>query len=245
MIIYVDLVFLLNVVLDFILLMSVSVVLTRNAKIKRLILGSLIGGMSTFILFININSVMLFLIKIILGIMMIIVTFGYHDIKYTFNNYFYLMTISFSLGGSLYLLMDNGIYSYLLLIIGFSFICFMYVKQIKKFRDNYVNYYKVSIYYKNKIINVTGYLDTGNKLYDNYKHRPIILLSKKINYNLMDVIYVPYVSLNEENILKCIKPDKVIVNNKTFSNYLVGLSKNKFQIDGVECILHSKMKGEL
>ena len=240
MIIYVDLIFLLNIFLDFILLMSVSVVLTRNVKVKRLILGSLIGGVSTFTLFISLNSVLLFIIKIILGILMVIITF-----KYTYNNLFYLLTISFSIGGVMYLLMDKGYYNYFILIIGFIIVSLMYVKQIKKFKNNYSDYYLVEIYFNNQKYQLTGYLDTGNKLYDNYKHRPVILIDKKIKYNLEDVIYVTYLSLNNTSILRCIKPEKVIINNQCFKNYLVGFSNQKIKIDGVNCILHSKMKGEL
>lgn len=245
MIIYVDMVFLLNIFLDFILLMSVSVILTRNASIKRIILGSIIGGVSTGLLFININSILSLLLKIILGILMCITTFGFRNIKYTWNNLFYLLTTSFSVGGVLYLLMDKGIYNYVILIIGFMIVCCLYVKQIKKFKNNYSDYYNVEIYYKKKVIKLVGYLDTGNKLYDNYKHRPVVLISQKLDYNLEDVLYVPYVSLNDEKILKCLKADKIIVNKHVFKNYLIGLSNKKFKIDGVDCILHSKMKGEL
>ena len=245
MIVYVDVVFILNVLLDFILLMSVSVILTRNAKLKRIILGSIIGGVSTFVLFISINSFLLFLLKIILGIVMVIVTFGYHNLKYTYNNMFYLLTLSFSISGGLYLLKDYGIYNYLILIIGFIFINILYIKQIKKFKNNYTNYYVVKIYYQNNVYTLNGFLDTGNKLYDNYHHRPIIIVNQKLSYNLEDVLYVPYVSLNNESILKCLKVEKIIINNHTFKNYLIGLSEKRFQIDGINCLLHSEMKGKI
>ena len=245
MTIYVDLVFLLNIFLDFILLMSVSVILTRNVKVKKIILGSLVGGISTFLLFINVNSILSLLLKLLLGLLMVITTFGYKDIKYTLNNLFYLYTLSFSVGGVMYLLMEKGFYNYIILIIGFIIVLMMYIKQYKSYQDNYVNYYKVEIYLKNKKYLLTGFLDTGNKLYDNYKHRPVIIIDKKIKYNLEDIIYVPYLSLNNESILKCLKTDKVIINNHIFKNYLVGLSNKKINIDGINCILHSKMKGDL
>jgi len=245
MIIYVDLVFLLNIFLDFILLMSVSVTLVRNASIKRLFLGSLIGGVSTLILFISVSSILLIIIKIILGLLMVITCFGFKSIKYTFNNLFYLYTISFSVGGGLYLLKNKYFYNYFILIIGFIIVCFIYVKQIKKFKIHYSEYYNVTIYYNDKEIKLVGYLDTGNKLYDNYKGRPIILIDKEIEYNLEDVIYVSYISLNNESILKCLKPKKIVINNHSFYNYLIGLSNKKFRLDGVDCILHSEMKGVL
>lgn len=243
MIIYVDLVFLLNMTLDFLLLMSVSVILTRNIKIKRILLGSLVGGISTLLLFIQMNSITSFIIKIILGLLMVLVTFGYHSIKYTFNNLFYLYTLSFSVGGVMYLLIDKVYYNYIILIIGFAIVLFLYIKMIKNYQVSYHNYYKVRIYIKDKVYDVIGYLDTGNKLYDTYKKRPVIILDKKIKYNLEDIIYVPYTSLNNSSVLKCLKIDKVIINNHVFKNYLVGMANKKINIDGINCILHSKMKG--
>ena len=245
MIIYIDVIFFLNVFLDFLLLMAVSVILTRNTKIKRIILGSIVGGVSTLLLFVNISSFASLFFKIMLGIIMIIVTFGYQDIKYTINNLFYLYTLSFSVGGVMYLLMEKGIYNYLVLIIGFIIVLFLYIKQNKNYQDNYSNYHKVEIYFKDRKYLLTGYLDTGNKLYDTYKHRPIIITSKKINYNLEDVIYVPCLTINSEGVLKCLKVDKIIINKHVFKNYLIGLSNKKINIDGVNCILHSKMKGDL
>ena len=240
MIIYIDLVFLLNILLDFILLMSVSVILTRNTNVKRIILGSIVGGLSTLLLFININNL---IIKIILGILMVLVTFGYHNLKYTLNNLFYLYTLSFSVGGVMYLLMDNLYYNYLILVLGFIIVLVLYIKMIKNYQTSFTNYYKVEIFIKNKKYLLTGYLDTGNKLYDTYKHRPVVIISKKIKYNLEDVIYVPYESLNNNSVLRCLKIDKIIINKHVFTNYLVGLSNNKIKIDGINCILHSKMKG--
>ncbi len=241
MVIYVDLVFLLNIILDFILLMSVSVILTRNTKIKRILLGSLVSGISTFLLFININGLTSFILKIILGILMVLVTFGYHSFKYTFNNLFYLYSLSFSVGGVMYLLMDKAYYNYLVLIIGFIIVLYLYIKMIKNYQVSYHNYYKVRIYIKDNIYDVVGYLDTGNNLV--YNHKPVVILDKKIKYNLEDIIYVPYVSLNNSSVLKCLKANKIIINNHVFKNYLVGLSNKKIHIDGINCILNSKMKG--
>ena len=243
MTIYIDMVFLLNIILDFILLMSVSVILTRNAKLKRIILGSMIGGVSTTLLFVNISSMILFLLKIVLGFFMVIATFSFKNIKYTLNNLFYLLTISFILSGILYLFLNKLIYNYFLLIFFFIIICYIYIKQMKNYQENYVNYYQVKILYNNKKYDLVGYLDTGNKLYDPIKKRPVILTCVKINILDKDLIYVPFTSINTEGIIKCFKPDKLFVNNKLFNNYLIGLSNKKIKIDGVDLILHSKMKG--
>lgn len=176
---------------------------------------------------------------------MILVTFGFHNFKEFFDEIFYLFILSFILSGTLYLFYNNGLYNYFILIILFVIVCFLYIKQMKKFKTNYSNNYKVDIYIKNKKYALNGYLDTGNKLYDPYHNRPIILIDKRIPYQLEEIIYVPYTSLNNKSIVKCLKTDKIIINNKIYRNYLVGLSNIKFKIDNVNCILHSQMKGNL
>ena len=80
--IYLDLIMVLNFSLDFILLLSVSLILKRNIKIVRIMLGAFIGGISILLLFMNINSLMLFLLKLLISIVMVLVTFKYRNIKY-------------------------------------------------------------------------------------------------------------------------------------------------------------------
>ena len=243
--IYIDLLIILNIGLDFILLMSISIILKRNVKLKRIILGSLFGGLTILMLFIKLTTFTSTIFKLILGLLMIIITFGYKNLKYTLNNFYYLIVNSIILGGGLYLIKDYGYYNYYILIVSFIIIMIIYLKQMKKFKDNYVNYSKIDIYFKDKRYQLNGYLDTGNKLYDQYKKRPIILISKKINYSDEDIIYVPCSTVNNISLIKCFKPDKIIINKKIYKNYLIGLSPNEFKIDGVDCILHSCLKGEL
>ena len=112
--IYLDLVLLLNFTFDFLLLMSVSLLLRRNVKIVRILLGALLGSFSIFFLFIKITSLQLFLLKLMVSILMVIITFNYRDLKYTLRNLLYLYMASIVLGGFLYFL--NIEFSYNLLI---------------------------------------------------------------------------------------------------------------------------------
>ena len=104
MTIYLDLVMILNFAIDFILLLTVSIILKRNVKLTRIMLGAFIGGLSILFLFFNINSFLLFIFKILISILMILTTFGYKTIKYTLVNILYLYMSSIILGGFLYLL---------------------------------------------------------------------------------------------------------------------------------------------
>ncbi|MGN1352838.1 MAG: sigma-E processing peptidase SpoIIGA [Bacilli bacterium] len=254
---YLDLIFIINIWFDFLILLTVAILLKRNIKIKRIILGSLFGGLTFFILFFKLNTLELMIYKVIVSIFMCLITFSFKNIKYSFSNLSYFYLVSIILGGGMYLLNDsfvtsNGLvfknnfdFNYLFLFILSPIIIFIYIKQSLKLKNNYSNYHKVDILYKNKLYRLNGYLDTGNNLFDPYKKRNIILVKLNLNYSLEDVIYTPYESLNNVGVIKCLCVDKIYVDQKEFKNYLIGLSNDKFRIEGINCILHNSMKGEL
>lgn len=258
--IYVDLVLLLNFGFDLLLLFGVAVLLRRQTNLKRLLLGAGIGSITILSMFIKMNNFSLFLVKIIISIIMVIIVFGYQNMRYLGKNLFYLYTSSILLGGFLYFLnlefssAHDGLVFYfnglsvnvVVLIVLSPVIIYAYIKQGLELKTHYSNYYQIDIYLKNgEVIPVTAYLDTGNHLEDPYKKRPIILLDQeliRIDYQLDKMLLVPYEALNHHGLLKCIIPDKIFIQGVGFRrNFLIGISNDKIQIDGVNCIMHSKI----
>lgn len=249
MIVYLDLVFLINFIIDFYILSGVKFLLRLNTKLYRIILGAIIGSFTIFILFFELSSLILNLLKIIISILMILVTFG--RTKFL-NKLFYLYIISIVLGGSIYLINDSLGYkvdSFIFINNGYSInimilliispvILFMYIKEFLKLKKKLNTTYNVIIKFKNKELNIEGFLDTGNKLIDPYFHRPIILLNKKyINVRGRRIIYVPFESLNNNGLLKCIMPEYILIDNKKIDKVLIGISENlKY-----DCILNERI----
>ena len=255
--VYLDYIFLLNFLFDFILLTAVGLVLRRNISIQRVILGAIVGALSVFLLFIPLTSTSLFIYKLIISIFMVLIAYGYKDINYLINNILFLYTISIILGGFLYYLNIEFSYkqeglvffhhglsiNFIVLIIMSPIIIYLYIKQALQFKNTYAHYYKVDLYFKDGTIKkLNGFLDTGNRLYDPYSNRPIILVHEKeidFNYNEYTSLLVPYDTLNDHGLLRCIILDKVnIIGVGERKNVLIGLSKEKLMIDGVDCILH-------
>ena len=179
--IYIDLFFLFNIIMDAIIVISISILLKRKTSIFRIILSSLVGGISSLLLFTSINKI---LIEIISVIVMVFIAFGYKNIRYIFKNIFYMYILSTLLGGLLYLfnirVSNNVLFTYLVIIIIAIEMMILYIKEMKKMKSNYNNYYKVDICFKDKDkLSLIGFVDTGNNLYDPYKKRPIILVSSK------------------------------------------------------------------
>ncbi|MEG0798945.1 MAG: sigma-E processing peptidase SpoIIGA, partial [Bacilli bacterium] len=207
----------------------------------------------------KVNSLVLFLIKIILSILIIICTYGYKDIKYFINNLLYFYVTSILLGGFLYYLnlefsykniglifyhKELSINYYFIIIFG-PLILYLYVHQAKKLRNNYSLKYNVDIYLDDKTYKLRGYLDTANNMIEPYKRRMVIVTNSKeltkASINNRSLL-VPYDTIDGHGLLKCIVPNKVIIESiGAFNNIVVGITSKEFNIEGINCILNANL----
>ncbi len=178
---------------------------------------------------------------------MAITAYNYKNLIYTIKNIIYMYFISIFLAGSIYLIntsffphVSNQALSLIILVTLSPIISFIYIKNIKKIRVISSNYYKASIYLKDKPkIDLIMYLDTGNILFDPYNHKPIILVSKKIiSKEPSKFILVPYNTIDSHNLLKCFSPNKFFIEGIGFiKDVLIGLIDD-VKIDGADGILN-------
>lgn len=243
---YIDLFFIFNVIMDYIIIMSTNILLKRRTNHIRMILSSLIGGISSLVLFTSLNKIVIEIVSIVI---MVLISFGYKGIRYLINNILYMYILSTLLGGIIYLFnikVSNSMFlTYLIIIVISIEIMILYIKENKKMRSIYNNYYKVDIYFKDREkLSLIGFVDTGNNLYDPYKKRPVIIVHNK--YIKEDkYILVPYHTINGNGLLKCIKPDIIFIDGIGYKgNVLIGFSDSFNFGDGVDVILHKDiMKG--
>ena len=220
---YIDLFFIFNVIMDYIIIMSTSILLKRRTSYIRMILSSLIGGISSLVLFTSLNKIVIEIVSIVI---MVLISFGYKGIRYLINNILYMYILSTLLGGIIYLFnikVSNSVFlTYLIIIVISIEVMILYIKENKKMRSIY----------------------TGNNLYDPYKKRPVIIVPNK--YIKEDkYILVPYHTINGNGLLKCIKPDIIFIDGIGYKgNVLIGFSDSFNFGDGVDVILHKDiMKG--
>lgn len=237
---YIDLFFIFNVIMDYIIIMSTSILLKRRTNHIRMILSSLIGGISSLVLFTSLNKIVIEIVSIVI---MVLISFGYKGIRYLINNILYMYILSTLLGGIIYLFnikVSNSMFlTYLIIIVISIEIMILYIKENKKMRSIYNNYYRVDIYFKDREkLSLIGFVDTGNNLYDPYKKRPVIIVHNK--YIKEDkYILVPYHTINGNGLLKCIKPDIIFIDGIGYKgNVLIGFSDSFNFGDGVDVILH-------
>lgn len=259
MTVYIDLIFLINFVFDFLILLVVNIALKRYTKIFKLILAALLGSISLLGLFINFNALLLSILKIVIAFIMVLVSFGYKNIRYIFYNLLYFYMVSIILGGFLYYLKiefsyeNEGLvffykglsFSYVVLIVIAPIILWTFIKSLKVLREVKNYYYKVKIKLSSDCeIFLTGFLDTGNRLTDPLTGKPIILINRKLlkgKYNIRSPMYVPFNTLNNHGLLECVKPLSLYIDNYKLDNYLIGFSDKSFKLNGIDCILNYKI----
>lgn len=237
--IYLDLLIIVNFFYDFLILSSTSTLLKRNAALKRVLFSSFLGLFSMISLFIKFDKIVLLVLKILLSILMVYVAFGKEKFL---ENLFYFYIITIVLGGTSYLFGgDDGYTSLILLMIVSPFIIGLYIKAIREYK------YKISMIHDVVIIDGTntykfsGYLDTGNKVIDPVTKLPVIMVRKDIGINQDKFMYVPITVVNSTSLLKCIKVDKVIIDNKIVK-VLLGLSDQPIFKDGIDVILNDSLR---
>lgn len=240
--IYIDLFFLFNIIMDLIIILGVSIILKRKTSYSRIFISSLIGGLSSLLLFTSFNKL---LIEIISVAVMVIISFGYKGIRYLFKNIFYMYILSILLGGLIYLfnikVTTSIFFTYLIIIVISILVMILYIKETRHMKNIYNNCYRVDIYFKdNESISLTGFIDTGNNLYDPYKKRPIILVSSKYKRD-GKFILVPYRTASGNGLLKCIKPYNILIEGVSYRNVLIAFLDSPILIDGVDVILHKDL----
>ena len=248
--VYVDILVIEDLIINYIILVGTGILLNRIMKFRKIFLSSVMGTIPLIFLFMDINMIFMNVIIIFFAFLMVIISFGYKDIIYTIKNIIYMYFISIFLAGSIYFININIFpksNSYILNVFILLTICpiitYFWIKNISNIKINNSNYYKIDIYFKDKPkITVNSFLDTGNKLIDPYTFKPIILISKsKIKLTGEKIILIPYNTIDNHGLLECFSPRKIYIYNVGYRKRLLIGIINEISIDGVDCIMNSKL----
>lgn len=184
---------------------------------------------------------------------MVVFGFKYVNFNYFKDNLVYLYVLSIVLGGGIYLFNNsisfynkglmfehNGIEINLILLLFISpIILYKYIKSEINYKITYSNYYDIDIYYNDKKVSGTGFLDTGNKLKDPYFHKPIILVNSSLIKDKVKTFLVPYYTVNNKDLLEVFSPKKIYVNKKKTKSALIGLTDVNY--NGIKIILNKEI----
>ena len=200
MTIYVDVVLIENLIMNYIILFATSIILKNNSKFWRLLSASLIGAIYTVISYIsNLKIYSSMILKLILSIIIVYVAFNPQNIRKMWKSLliFYLTSLVF--GGAAFALiyivkpqetfLKNGLFlgTYSLKTILLSGIvaffivitAFTVVKNKISKRDMFCN---IKVKLNGKEIETKAMLDTGNMLKEPITNIPVIVVEHTLLY---------------------------------------------------------------
>lgn len=255
MVVYLDLVFIVNFLFDFMILFTISKILKLQTKILRIILGSLVGSLTVFSLFLKFNTITLLIYKIFVSVIIVIVTFGKRNL---IKKIYYFYFVSIVIGGFIYFVKlqltynnsglvfnkSNISLSMVLYLLMTPIFIFGYLKEIDFFKMKRSMLHSVVMVINNKKYHYSGYIDTGNSLYDPFKRRGVLILYDKSFEINQKFIYVSYNTLDGNGVIPCIKIDELYIDTKKINKeFLLGISKRDFHIKNIEAniILHKDL----
>ena len=209
MTIYIDVVLIENLCMNYIILFSTSYILKIKRNHFRLIISALLGGVYSILAYMQIVEIYSnFFIKIILSVAMVYIAYNAKNIKLLMKQIVIFYLTSFVFGGCAFallyfvkpqeILMKNGMYigTYPLKIallggiVGFAItvVAFKVVKYRMTKKDMFC---EITIYMKEKSVKAKAMIDTGNMLKDPISRMPVIVVEKDILYEI-----IPYKILN-------------------------------------------------
>ena len=204
MTVYIDIIFLENLFMNYIILFATAVIIKAEIKILKMFISSVIGSLYALIVYMNILTVITnnILLKFLLSIVMVYIAFNPKKIKIFLKELIIFYLVSFTFGGVAFalvyllspskILMEKGVligtYPIKIIlfggILGFIIITVAF-KNIKgKFtkKDMFCNI-KICINKKNTYLKAI--IDTGNFLKDPISKIPVMVVEKDALKNII------------------------------------------------------------
>ncbi|MDD3838967.1 MAG: sigma-E processing peptidase SpoIIGA [Clostridia bacterium] len=219
--VYLDVLFIQNIIMNYIILWSVKKLMKIRTSDIRLIAASALGGVyAIFALYPNFELLMNAPTKFILSLLMVLIAFSTHNLSEYFKvlGVFYLMTFVF--GGAAFglfyftnvgIVLKNGIFyihsfPFKLLMVS-SIFAWLIVKyswihiKKKRLKGNFLM--DIIIYFDQKQVALVALLDTGNSLSDPLSDLPVIVVEfEKMRDLIPQDIQLIYEDNNQDDLEK-------------------------------------------
>lgn len=234
MIIYLDLLFLKEILFNSIIIFLTGKIIDQNPKKIKKILGNIAGSIYTTILIVlNYKECDSSLVHLSCGMLIVLITFKNTNLYEILKNTLILYVVTYAIGG-IYIYaqtQEKNLYLYLIALLLFI------PSIIKKYKVKYKlnSYYgKTTLLINKKKETLSTFIDTGHELTSTYGE-PVIILSKKYKSNnqLSYDRTIKFKTINEENISVNGTKQKGIIleyeKNKYENDAVVIISKNNFE----------------
>lgn len=194
---YIDIIFVENIIMNYIILFATGLIIKKDTKHLKLFVSSIIGA--TYAIMSYISRLEIYtnqITKFLLSIVMIYIAYNPNNIKKMFKDIVIFYLTSFCFGGAAYYLLYYispqqikniggtliGSYPMKIVILGGIlgfFILNIAFNVIKNKVDKTSIFYDIEVFYKEKSVKVKMLLDTGNLLVEPITSFPVIIIEKE------------------------------------------------------------------
>ena len=244
-VIYADILFVINMMVNYLLLRVSAAVTSDGFKVYRLLLSSGAGGLFAMIILIDgIPQIIHTLLRILFPPIMTATAFGVKNVRAFLKNTaaFYLANFVFAgimLGictavKSNFVLYRNGVVYFdvdILTLTVVSLVCYgilTLVSRLVKLRNPRETLCEIAVTDNGKTVTGTAFYDTGNSLCDSFSGRPVIIAEKGFLEKLYGKDFdctelknfrlVPYTTIRNGGALPAFSVEKVAI--KCFGNFI-------------------------
>lgn len=220
---YIDVLFLVNFMMDYLLLLLLRKMLSCTATLGNIFLGAFVGALLTCIIIIlpiPYAILKFILFHVFVNTVMIRVGLKIKNVRCFVKAYFMLYIGGFLLGGVLSTLQQYvrvGSLFFAVAVGGYLIVSKIwdYIAAIQKMKQYHC---EVDLYIGDKKCRVQGIIDTGNGLCDPISNQPVSILDRNTarqffgEEKLSKVRYIPYHSIGKkEGVMPALKIDRMCV----------------------------------
>lgn len=228
-VIYLDVFFLINLLMDFLVLIILKKLIHSKANWIRSLIGAIIGAVYICILIVlPFGNLIIFklITYFVISYFMVRISYNLKGIRNNLKPYALLFVTTFLLGGILNALYFYTKFGYMLKnaltgnlftelsivqFIIFTAISFVIIKVIlhfvNKLKENSQKIYNVKIEYNNQSFTISALLDTGNSLFEPISCKPVSIIEysvlksnlEKINIDQVSFRMIPFKSVGKES----------------------------------------------
>ncbi|MCH5321927.1 MAG: sigma-E processing peptidase SpoIIGA [Eubacterium sp.] len=259
MTLYVDVLFVVNFFITYLLLLLTKLFVKENTKTARLLISSFAGGSYSLVILIDeLHFLITALGKIIVSAVIILIAFGFKRatvfIKTLCIFYFSNMLLLGVILALWLLFKPQGIAIHndvlyfdiparaLLISALFAYLIALLVVKLYNRTVGKNEIYSLTIFKNGEELHMFAFADTGNKLKEPFSDYPVIVVDgSKISFDAERVI--PFNSVGGEGVLKAFKPDKIIISSgkKSFETDKVYVAVSSVESKDFSAILNPEI----
>lgn len=220
-VIYIDVLIIVNLFVNYFILLTTSKFLNLKLKLSRLILGEILGAIYSLYIFIPEPNIFIsILIKLFMSIIMVAVSFEFRTIQqflkiivcfyavnFTFSGIMFALWCAFKPNG---MIINNDIVYFnispitLIASTVISYIIIEIINRVIEKKQLKSSKYEIGIKFKDKYIVLNAKIDTGNLLKEPFSNLPVIVV-KKSEINLLIPEFNIFESIENQNEIKKLK----------------------------------------